>query len=73
MMFQNIANRTISADVTVTFYDKYNTELYVTHKSFYDYPPGYTDQFVSPANTVIYDGENVTMVDHVSITVREIT
>ena len=72
MMFQNIADRMVSANVTVTFYDKNDTQLYVTHRQFYDYPPGYRDQSVLPANTVIYDGENVSMVDHVVISVEEI-
>lgn len=72
MMFQNILNRTVSANITVAFYDKNDTQLYVTHRQFYDYPPGYRDQSVLPANIVTYNGENANKVDHVVITVREI-
>jgi len=73
MLFQNIADRTISANVSVVLYDKNDTILYSTSKQFYNYPPGYRDQSVLPANTVTYDGDDAYKVDHVSITVREIT
>lgn len=72
MMFQNIANKTVSANVTVAFYDKNDTLLYAAYRQFYDYPPGYSDQSLLPANTVTYDGENASRVDHVVISVEEI-
>jgi len=72
MRFQNIADRRVSANVSVVFYDENNTELYVGYREFYDYPPGYTDQSILPANIVTYDGENASRVDHVVINVREI-
>ncbi|HID26193.1 MAG TPA: hypothetical protein EYP23_07035 [Thermoplasmata archaeon] len=72
MRFQNIADRRVSVNVSVVFYDENNTELYVGCREFYDYPPGYTDQSILPANVVTYDGENASRVDHVVISVREI-
>ena len=73
MLFQNVVDRTVSANVSITFYDENNVELYTGYREFYDYPPGYADQSLLPANTITYDGEDAYRVDHVSIAVREIS
>ena len=71
MQFQNIADRYVNANVSVVFYDSNNTELYVGYREF-SFKAGWTDTSITPANIVTYDGENVTKVDHVVITVHEI-
>jgi len=71
MLFQNIADRMVSANVSVVFYDENNVELYREYRKFVNYPPGYMDQFVAPANMVTFEGEDAGKVDHVMITVRE--
>jgi len=80
MRFKNIANRTVSANVSVEFFDKNNISIYKTYRSFINYPPGYTDLPLTEddldkpiANIVTYTGEDVEKINHVVIKVKEIT
>jgi len=79
MRFKNIANRTVSANVSVEFFDSSNVSIYKTSRTFLNYPPGYMDSPITEddlnkpiANVVTYTGENVENIDHVVIRVQEI-
>jgi hypothetical protein len=73
-MFHNIAGREISAKINVQFYDKNNNFLYNETRKILQMPAGYTEQYFSPgANRVIYNGPEAPFIDHVVISVTEIT
>jgi uncharacterized protein YcfL len=70
-LFHNIAGKMISAKIDVKFYDKNNQFLYNASKYINNLPAGYTEQSLSLANKVTYDGVSVPFVDHVIISVTE--
>lgn len=72
-LFHNIAGRDIEFNVFAEFYDKNNNLLNTS------YPPkkfiflkDYTETGISPANIIIYDGEDCKQVDHIIIKANEI-
>jgi hypothetical protein len=73
-MFHNIAGKLVSANINVKFYDKNNNFLYNETKNIFNMPADYTERYFSPgANRVTYVGPGVPLVDHVVISVTEIT
>ena len=72
-LFTNIAGRMINLSIDVRFLDKNNVLLYNASRWLQYMPKGYTEQAISPtANSVTFNGEKATLVDHVVISVKEI-
>ena len=68
---KNIANRVLNLNVTVEFYDKNDTLVNVSETRWIEnLRIGYTEAQV---NSAVYDGENVSKVDHAKIVVVERT
>jgi len=73
-MFHNIAGKTINVKINIKFYDKNNNFLYNESKNFYNFLADYTERYFSPVyNRVTYNGPGAQFVDHVVISVTEIT
>ena len=70
--FSSIVDRIVSAEIYVEFYDRDHTLLYTGFKELLNVPPGYTEQALTPSNTVLYDGSRATQFDHVVIRTEEI-
>ena len=66
-LFHNIAGRDISVKVTAVFYDKDNNVIAGGGPKTIQLFNDYTEQSITPANTISYEGENVALVDHVKI------
>ena len=72
-LFHNIAGRDIEFNVFAEFYDKNNNLLNTSDppKNFI-FLKDYTETGISPANIIIYDGEDCKQVDHIIIKANEI-
>lgn len=69
--FRNIADRNIDINVFVEFYDKENNLLAKEGPKEISIPKGWTEQGISPANSISYSGRNAALVEHVNILVEE--
>jgi len=69
---RTIVDKIISAEIIIGFYDENDIELYTETKQLLNAPPRYTEQLITPANTVLYDGPGVSQYDHIIIYVNEI-
>lgn len=72
-LFKNIANKPVDVQVFVKFYDKNDNLLATGGPKEINLPEGYTEQIISPANIISYDGKDAAKVDHVTITAKEKT
>lgn len=70
--FKNIVDRNIDINVFAEFYDKDNNLLAKEGPKEISIPKGWTEQGISPANSIRYSGVNAELVDHVNIIVEEI-
>jgi uncharacterized protein YcfL len=70
-LFKNIAGRTINITIDVRFYDAKNTLLYNETRWFRNFLKGWTEQSITPANSVTISGAKAALVDHVVISVTE--
>jgi len=69
--FQNIADRNIDINVFAEFYDEENNLLAKEGPKEISIPKGWTEQGISPANIISYNGENAARIDHVNIIAEE--
>ncbi len=71
-LLHNIAGRTISIQIYVEYYD-INDNLLTTQgpKTLNSMPPDHTEQPSAGFNVFSYDGDDVDLVDHVTIIVEE--
>lgn len=72
-LFHNIAGRMISARIDVKFYDENDILMYNNTKYINNMPVDFTERLMQESNKVVYRGKNAALIDHVSISVSEIT
>lgn len=72
-LFHNIAGRVISARIDVKFYDENDLMLYNATKYINNMPIDFTERMLQDSNKVSYRGKNAALVDHVIISVSEMT
>ncbi len=72
-LFHNIAGRMISARIDVKFYDENDILMYNNTKYINNIPADFTERMLQESNKVSYRGKNAALVDHVVISVSEIT
>jgi len=70
-LFHNIAGRDIFVKVTAIFYDKDNNVIGGGGPKTIQLFDDYTEQSITPVNTISYKGEGVEDVDHVKIIAEE--
>ena len=72
-LFHNIADRMISARIDVKFYDVNDILMYNNTKYINNIPADFTERMLQESNKVSYRGKSAALVDHVVISVSEIT
>jgi hypothetical protein len=72
-LFHNIAGRMISARIDVKFYDVNDILMYNNTKYINNIPADFTERMLQESNKVSYRGKSAALVDHVVISVSEIT
>lgn len=72
-LLHNIAGRVISARIDVKFYDENDLMLYNATKYINNMPIDFTERMLQDSNKVSYRGKNAALVDHVIISVSEMT
>lgn len=72
-LFHNIAGRMISARIDVKFYDENDILMYNNTKYINNIPADFTERMLQESNKVSYRGKSAALVDHVVISVSEIT
>ena len=71
-LFKNIADRVVSIEITVEFYDENNNLIYTGGpKHMTNLPVGYVETNILPINTIVYSGEDAYKIDHIKIIVEE--
>lgn len=70
-LFKNVVGRDLNLKVFVEFYDKNDQLLYTGGPKYITLPNNWTEQGVSPANTISYSGKQANDVDHVTIIASE--
>lgn len=72
-LLHNIAGRMISARIDVKFFDESDLLLYNATKYINNMPIDFTERMMQDSNKVSYRGKNAALVDHVIISVSEMT
>jgi len=70
-LFKNIANKDLELKLYVEFYDQDNKLIYTGCPKYIDLQNNWTEQGLSPANTISYSGKQTNEVNFVKFLVSE--